>query len=130
MSATLSNLSLGGGTLTYNDGIIVGITVNEGDSLKAETLETLTYTPVGNSIASPLATFDFTVNDMNMGTVAAQMDINVTPAPPPPEEPLTPDEPVTPVEPVTTDTGGSSGAPGPVLLFTLLLAGLFRRISR
>jgi hypothetical protein len=140
VSATLSNLSLGGGTLTDKD----GIAINSGDSLKAETLDKLIYTPSGTSIGSPLASFDFTVNDMNMGSVAAQMAINVTeppPPPPPPDEPDTGDVPVTPVEPtiadesittdqpVVTDSGGSSGALGPVAIFIIFLLGMFRRNS-
>ena len=123
VSATLTNLSLGGGTLTDKD----GIPMNEGDSLRAETLEKLIYTPSGTSVASPLASFDFTVNDMNMGTVAAQMAINVTPAPPPPDEPDAPSEPITTDQPVVVGTGGSGGALGPAWLFSSLLLNIFRR---
>ena len=146
VSATLSNLSLGGGTLTDKD----GIEVSPGDSLKAETLERLLYTPSGTSTGSPLASFDFTVNDMNMGRVAAQMAINVTEPPPPPppppdepgagdvpaspidptitDEPATADEPILTDQPVVTNTGGSSGALGPVAILVMFLIGMRRRI--
>ena len=155
VSAVLSTLSLGGGTLTHSD----GIAVNDTDTLSAALLATLVYTPPTDSIGSPMATFDFTVNDLNMGTVTAQMNINVISATPlPPDEPEVPDEPVTPEVPdepvtpeapdepitsevpddpvtpeapvadesVTTDTSSSSGAFGPVWLFSLLLALIFR----
>jgi VCBS repeat-containing protein len=46
--------------------------------LTAAQLNTLVYTPVANANGSPLATFDFTVNDAGLGTVSAQMSINVT----------------------------------------------------
>ena len=55
------------------------------------------------------------------------------PEPPAPEPAPAPDEPITsetniiPNQPVTGDTGGSSGALGPVWLFALSLLGIFRR---
>ena len=77
VSATITNLLLGGGTLTYNG----GTTVNSGDTLSAAELNTLVYTPAGNANGTPLATFDFSVNDAGIGTVSAQMSINVTAQP-------------------------------------------------
>ena len=74
VSATISNLNLAGGTLTHSG----GVAVNSGDTLTAAELDTLVYTPAGNATGTPLATFDFTVNDAGAGVVAAQMGINVT----------------------------------------------------
>ena len=116
-SATLTNLSLGGGTLTHSS----GIPVNDADTLTAVQLDTLVYTPPADSTGSPLATFDFTVNDLDTGTVAAQMDINVTAAP-------TDSTPTS--DPAPTDTGSSSGALSPAWLLALMLAGLGRRKRR
>jgi VCBS repeat-containing protein len=77
VSATLTNLSLAGGTLTHSS----GTTVNSGDTLTAAQLNTLVYTPSANANGTPLATFDFSVNDAGIGTVSAQMSINVTAQP-------------------------------------------------
>ncbi len=74
VSATLMNLSLASGTLTHSGGTVV----NNGDTLTAVQLDTLIYTPAANATGSPLATFDFTVNDTGAGVVAAQMGVNVT----------------------------------------------------
>ena len=74
VSATISNLNLNGGTLSHSG----GVAVNSGDTLTAAELDTLVYTPAGNATGSPLATFDFTVNDAGAGVVAAQMSITVT----------------------------------------------------
>ena len=77
VSATITNLSLAGGTLTHSG----GTAVNNGDTLTAAQLNTLVYTPLANANGTPLATFDFTVNDAGIGTVSAQMSINVTAQP-------------------------------------------------
>ncbi len=74
VSARLSNLSLASGTLTHSGGTVV----NNGDTLTAAELNTLIYTPAADATGSPLATFDFTVNDAGAGVVAAQMGVNVT----------------------------------------------------
>ena len=107
VSATLSSLSLGGGTLTHSD----GTAVNNADTLSATQLATLVYTPPVDSAGSPLATFDFAVNDVDTATVAAQMSINVT-------------------EDTSTTPGSSSsssGAVSPIWLLAFMLAGLLRR---
>ncbi|NNJ97675.1 MAG: DUF4347 domain-containing protein [Gammaproteobacteria bacterium] len=75
VSATISNLSLAGGSLTHSG----GISVNNGDTLSAAQLDTLVYLPAPNANGAPLALFDFSVNDTGAGTVTAQMDIDVTP---------------------------------------------------
>ena len=109
VSATITNLSLGGGSLTYSG----GTPLNGGDTLTAAQLDTLVYTPPANITGSPLATFDFTVNDVDVGTVAAQMDIDVT------------------ADTTTTPTGGgSSGSISLLWLFALMLIGVARRVHR
>ena len=110
VSATITNLALGGGTLTYGG----GTTLNSGDTLTAAQLDTLVYTPPANTTGSPLATFDFTVNDLGLGTVAAQMDIDVTAG----------------TTTTSTGGGGSSGSISLVWLFALMLIGLARRVRR
>jgi hypothetical protein len=110
VSATLSSLSLGGGTLTHSS----GTAVSNADTLTAAQLDTLVYTPPADTAGSSLATFDFTVNDIDNGTVAAQMSINVT------ED--------TTSAPVSSSS--SSGAVSPIWLLTLMLAGLLRRKLR
>ena len=74
VSATITNLSLAGGTLTHSG----GTTVSSGDTLTVAQLDTLVYTPPTNTIGTPLAGFDFTVNDSGAGVTAAQMSINVS----------------------------------------------------
>lgn len=110
VSATLTNLSLSGGTLAHSG----GMPVNAADTLTAAQLDTLVYTPPVDSTGSPLATFDFTVNDLDAGTVAARMGINVT---------------AVTTTPVTTTpvTSTSSGALAPAWLLVLLLIGILRR---
>jgi len=115
VSATLSSLSLGGGSLTHSG----STAVNNADTLSATQLATLVYTPPVDSAGSPLATFDFTVNDFDAGMVAAQMSINVTEVTP------TTDTTTTPVS-----TGSSSGALSPAWILALMLAGLLRRKLR
>ena len=114
VSATITKLSLGGGTLTYSG----STTLNSGDTLTASQLDTLVYTPAANITGSPLATFDFTVNDVDAGAVAAQMDIDVTAT--------------TTTTPTTTPapTGSSSGSISLVWLFALMLVGVVRRVHR
>jgi hypothetical protein len=73
LTATLSNLALAGGTLTYSG----GTPVFDGNSLTAAELNTLAYTPLDEAVGVPLATFDFTVNDADPGTIAATMSIEV-----------------------------------------------------
>ena len=74
VSATITNLNLTGGTLTHSG----GTTVNSGDTLTAAQLDTLIYTPAANANGSPLASFDFSVNDAGAGVTTAQMNIDVT----------------------------------------------------
>ena len=74
VSATLSSLSLGGGTLAHSS----STPVNNTDTLTAAQLDTLVYTPPVDATGSPLASFAFTVNDADPGTVSAQLGINVT----------------------------------------------------
>lgn len=109
VSATITSLSLGGGALTYSG----GTTLNAGDTLTAAQLGTLVYTPPADLTGSPLATFDFTVNDAGVGIVAAQMDIDVLAAPATP-----------------APTGGSSGSISLLGLFALMLIGVVRRVHR
>jgi|GEM_PF-5507250 len=109
-SVTLSNLSLGGGTLTHTG----GTAVNGGDTLTSGQLDTLVYTPAAGATGSPLATFDFTVNDADTGTASAQMDIDVTAAA------------VSPA-PAPASSGGGGGAFLPAWLLALVLAWVFSR---
>ena len=106
VSATLSGLSLGSGTLTHSS----GTPVSDPDMLTAAQLDTLVYTPLADTTGSAVATFDFKVNDADPGTVSAQLAINVTAVT------------TTPVE-----GGSSSGALAPASLLVLLLTGLLRR---
>ena len=76
-SATIKNLSLPSGTLTY--GGTPGTAVSENDILTAAQLDTLVYTPAANANGVTLASFDFAVNDaVDPGVVVAQMSIDVT----------------------------------------------------
>ena len=77
VSVTFSNINLAGGTLTHSG----GIDVSNGMTLTAAQLDTLVYTPSANANGSPLATFDFSVNDSGAGVAVAQMSINVTAQP-------------------------------------------------
>ncbi len=75
VSATIKNLSLAFGTLTYAG----GTTVNEDDVLTAAQLDTLVYTPAANANGVSLASFDYAVNDaVDSGVDFAQMSIDVT----------------------------------------------------
>ena len=65
----------------------------------AADLATLMYTPAADATGSPLASFDFTVNDAGAGVVAAQMSINVT---------AVNDVPVATANTVTTEIGRAS----------------------
>ena len=113
VSATLNNLSLAGGALTHSSGTPVSNT----DTLTAAQLDTLVYAPPADTTGSPLASFAFTVNDIDAGTVSAQMDINVTAVT------------TTTTDTTATDTGSSSSALAlaPASLLVLLLTGLLRR---
>ena len=71
VSATITNLALAGGTLTYNG----GTALISGSTLTAAQLNTLIYTPAPDANGSPLATFDFTVNDSGTGLVAGTGDL-------------------------------------------------------
>ncbi|MEM8751252.1 MAG: DUF4347 domain-containing protein, partial [Pseudomonadota bacterium] len=71
-SVTITNLVLAGGTLTHSGGAVA---VGEGDTVTLAQLADLTFTPAANSTAP--ARFDYTVNDDDAGTVAAQMAITV-----------------------------------------------------
>ena len=110
VSATLNNLSLAGGTLTHSSGTT---TVNNADTLTAAQLDTLVYTPPADTSGSPLASFTFTVNDIDVGTVPAQLDINVTA--------------VTGTTAAFTRSSDGVLALAPTGLLVLLLTGLLRR---
>jgi hypothetical protein len=72
VSATLTNLNLQGGTLEHSG----GTSVNNGDTLTAVQLATLTYTP-SPDFNGNITLFTFTVNDANNGTVSATISITV-----------------------------------------------------
>ncbi len=112
VSATLDNLSLAGGMLTHSS----GTPVNNADTLTAAQLDTLVYTPPADTAGSPLSSFAFMVNDIDVGTVSALLDINVTAVPA-----------ETTTTTTATDTSSSSGALAPTGLLVLLLTGLLRR---
>ncbi|MEE9492937.1 MAG: DUF4347 domain-containing protein [Gammaproteobacteria bacterium] len=75
VSVTFSNLSLAGGTLEHSG----STPVTNGITLTAAQLTTLMFTPANNANGTPLASFDFTVNDADPGITVAQMSMNVTP---------------------------------------------------
>jgi Calx-beta domain/Bacterial Ig domain/Bacterial cadherin-like domain len=80
VSVTVSNLNLAAGdTLTVNQGAGPVAVVN-GMTITAAQIPTLTYTPATGGFGTPRSLFDFTVNDAGLGTVAATMSINTTPA--------------------------------------------------
>ena len=74
VSATISNLNLAGGTLTYAGGTTV---VLNGTTLTNAQLVDLTFTPAANSSAN--ASFDYVVNDSESGVSAASINITVNP---------------------------------------------------
>ncbi len=77
-SITVSNLSLASGdTLTVNLGA-GAVPVTNGMTITAAQIPTLTYTPAANANGNARSSFSFTVNDADLGTVAATMTINVT----------------------------------------------------
>ena len=73
-SIIITNLDLAGGTLTHSAGVVP---VTNGMIITLAELADLTFTPALNSTTN--ATFDYTVNDAESGTVVAQMAITVTP---------------------------------------------------
>ena len=73
-SITITNLSLAGGVLTHSG---AAVNVTDGMTITLAEVADLTFTPAPNSSAS--ATFDYTVNDADSGTVSSQMAITVTP---------------------------------------------------
>jgi uncharacterized protein YjiK len=54
------------------------LAVNDGDTIAAASIGNLVYTPALQASGTPLATFDFTVNDSDLGVVAARMNVDVT----------------------------------------------------
>ncbi|MDB5391851.1 MAG: cya 3, partial [Planctomycetaceae bacterium] len=78
VSITIGSLALASGdTLTVDQGA-GQIAVVNGMTVTAAQLTSLTYTPAANANGSVRSTFSFTVNDVDAGTVAATMTINVT----------------------------------------------------
>jgi phosphodiesterase/alkaline phosphatase D-like protein len=78
-SITVRALTLASGdTLTVNQGT-GAVAVTNGMTITAAQIPTLTYTPAANANGSARSSFNFTVNDAGLGTVAATMTINVTP---------------------------------------------------
>jgi VCBS repeat-containing protein len=75
VSVIITNLNLAGGILEHSG----GTTVTNGMTITTAQIASLVYTPAGNANGSPLATFDYTVNDADAGVSAAQMNIDVTP---------------------------------------------------
>ena len=71
-SITIASLP-GLGTLNYNN-----IAVTIGQTILVANIPLLTYIPTPNSFGSPFTTFTFKANDLNLGTVAGTMTINVT----------------------------------------------------
>ena len=69
---TLSNLALAGGTLTHSG----GTPVTNGMTLSAVQIATLTYTPAANSTAP--ASFDYAVNDADIGVLMSSITITVS----------------------------------------------------
>ncbi len=78
VSLTVSNLTLvGGDTLTVDQGS-GPVTVANGMTITATEIATLIYTPALNATGTARSTFDFQVNDADLGTAAATMSIDVT----------------------------------------------------
>ncbi len=77
-SITVSNLLLAGGSLTHSGGTVV----TNGMTISATEIASLTFIPATNSTTA--ASFDYTVNDADPGTVAAAMNIIVNPINDPP----------------------------------------------
>ena len=79
VSITVSGLALASGdTLTVNQGAGV-ISVTNGMTIAAARIPSLTYTPAADANGSARGSFQFRVNDVSSGTVAATLTINVTP---------------------------------------------------
>ncbi len=77
-SITVSGLALASGdTLTVDQGA-GAVTVTNGMTITAAQILTLKYTPAGDQNGAARSTFNFTVNDADLGTQAATMSINVT----------------------------------------------------
>ncbi len=74
-SITISSLALNGGTLTHTSGTV---TVTNGTTVTIAQLADLTFTPAPDNTDN--ATFDFTANDADNGTVPAQLTITINPA--------------------------------------------------
>jgi hypothetical protein len=74
VSITISALNLAAGdSLTLNGN---AVTVNQ--TITAANIANLVYTPAAEASGSARSTFGFRVNDVDLGTVAATMTINVT----------------------------------------------------
>jgi hypothetical protein len=74
-SITISSLSLASGDTLKLSG--TDVTVSQ--TISAANIPNLVYTPAMNLSGSARSSFNFTVNDSGLGTVAAAMTINVTP---------------------------------------------------
>ena len=77
-SVTISGLNLAAGdSLTVDQGS-GPVTVSNGMTITASQIASLQYTPALNASGSARSAFDFKVNDVDSGTVAATMTLNVT----------------------------------------------------
>jgi phosphodiesterase/alkaline phosphatase D-like protein len=77
-SITVSGLALASGdTLTVDQGS-GQVAVTNGMTITAAQIPTLTFSPAANANGSARSAFNFTVNDIGQGTVAATMTINVS----------------------------------------------------
>ncbi len=77
-SITLSGLNLApGDALTVDQGS-GPVAVSNGMTITASQIASLQYTPALNASGSARSAFDFKVNDVDSGTVAATMTLNVT----------------------------------------------------
>ncbi len=75
-SITISGLSLAGGTLTLDGTPITSTTEVSASEIAAGDL---VYTPAENANGTGLASFSYTVNDTEPGTISAILSIDVTP---------------------------------------------------
>ncbi len=74
VSVTITALNLNGGTLTHSAGTV---SVSNGMTVTAAELADLSFTPALNNNAP--ASFDYAVNDADLGLITATMNITVTP---------------------------------------------------
>ncbi|MDX1929827.1 MAG: choice-of-anchor I family protein [Pirellulaceae bacterium] len=78
VSITITNLNLAVGDLLTVDQGTGPTPVGANTTVSASQLASLTYRPAANASGSPRSSFQFTVNDANLGAVAASMSLNVS----------------------------------------------------